>query len=68
MINPQLEIKIDGLTLYALYGNVCLGLRHPGNQGGSRLVALSATRRIGALLVGAGVITDKMRLDHEEGL
>jgi hypothetical protein len=68
MRNPQLEIHFDGLTLYALYGNVCLGLKHPENKGGSRRTALSAIKKIGILLVESGVITDEMRLIHEEGL
>ena len=68
MINPQLEIHIDGLSLYAIYGNACLGIRHPQNKGGSRLVALSAIESIGAYLVDSGVITDKIRFEHEKGL
>lgn len=68
MINPALEIHIDGLSLYSVYGNACLGLRHPGNQGGSRLVALSSIQSIGAYLVDSGVITDKIRFEHEKEL
>jgi len=68
VINPQLEIHIDGLSLYAVYGNACLGLKHPENKGGSRLVALTAVGMIGAYLVDSGVITDPIRHEHEKGL
>ena len=68
MINPQLELSIDGLTLYAIYGNVFLGLRHPENKGHSRLVALTALEKIGATLVDSGMITASIRFEHEKGL
>lgn len=68
MINPLVQIHIDGMSLYSVYGNACLGLRHPQNQGCSRLVALQAIESIGAYLVDSGVITDKIRFEHEKGL
>ena len=63
--NPDLVIHIDGLSLYAVYGNACLGLKHPGNRGGSRDLAIAAIKQIGLYLVKTRVIIDAERRLHE---
>ena len=68
MNNPELEIHIDFLSLYTVYGNACLGLKHPENHGDSRLTALNAIEKIGAYLVDSGCLTNQVRFMHENGL
>ncbi len=65
MKQQQLNLSIDSISLYALYGNACLGVMHPLNKGKSREISLVAIKAIGAYLVEAGVITEGMRLQHE---
>lgn len=54
----DVELHVDLASLLALYGNLCLALRHPLNQGSTRELMVTFTRNIGELLVQAGVISE----------
>jgi hypothetical protein len=45
------------LEWMTLHGNLCLGLRHPENQGPSREFAIRVRDRIAALLIEREILT-----------
>lgn len=60
-MNPQhlrdrVSVEASLLEWMTVHGNVCLGLRHPQNEGGSREIAENFALRIAALLQERGVL------------
>lgn len=55
----RVTIETDVITLLAMYGNLCLALRHPENKGESRALIMHLVREIGEELVLLGAITQE---------
>ena len=53
----QASLSATLLEWMTVHGNICLGLRHPENQGPSRGYALAVRDRIADLLIARGVLT-----------
>ena len=43
----------------AVHGNLCLALRHPGNQGETRALVVSIVHQLAKLLVERGILTQE---------
>lgn len=52
-------IRIDGLHLMAIHGNLCLALRHPANTGPSREIVEKIVQAIEKELVNCGAFTEE---------
>lgn len=50
-------LQVDLLTAMAIHGNLLLSLRHPANNGMSRVCVEAAVRTLGLLLIEAGALT-----------
>lgn len=61
----KVEIETDILTLLAVHGNLCLSLRHPGNQGMSRDKAICFVKALGKHLVNLGALTPEQLKEAE---
>lgn len=67
------EIEETLFVWMAVHGNLCLALRHPQNAGASREYVEKFVRKLSALLVERGLITqsqidDATRLERAETL
>jgi hypothetical protein len=57
--NALKHVTVDGTLLdwLAVHGNLCLAMRHPGNDGPSRSIVVSVIYRLGKVLVDEGILT-----------
>lgn len=54
-----IPMRMDGLTLLALHGACCLGLRHPEFKGPSRNIVLKFVNMAEGRLIGIGALNKK---------
>lgn len=61
-----IDMKISALHLMAIHGNLCLALRHPGNNGPSRKLIIEFVNSIENKLKDIGMFTDEdIKLMHQ---
>jgi hypothetical protein len=58
-IDEIITIKVDALTLMAAHGNICLGLRHPQNNGFSRKLVEEFVSTIEKKLIECGLLNEE---------
>lgn len=67
-LNKIVKFELNVLSMMALHGNLCLALRHPDNDGASRMIMIAFVRSVGNKLVDLGAITPEQRKEAEAGL
>ncbi len=55
--NRPVVLELTLLQVMVIHGNMCLGLRHPGNQGASTEIARDILQRLGQALVEGSLLT-----------
>lgn len=56
-LDTIIPMRMDGLTLLALHGACCLGLRHPEFKGPSRNIVLKFVNMAEGRLIGIGALS-----------
>jgi len=72
LATQTMRVEASLLAWLTVHGNLCLALRHPGNQGASRKWATAFVKRLGQALVKHGAISQEElkqveRLEAEYG-
>lgn len=62
----SIELRGTLLMWMAVHGNLCLALRHPGNQGSSRALVEAFVYQIGARLVEEGLLSAQELREAEQ--
>jgi hypothetical protein len=69
-IEKALETAMIEESLFVwmtIHGNLCLALRHPGNQGSSRGYTVAFVEKLGRLIVERGLWTQE-QLEHAQAV
>lgn len=57
LLERDIPLRANYLTLMAIHGSLCLALRHPQNQGPSRPLVVEFVKSLGELLVHVEALT-----------